>query len=1117
MKKQIFRLVQALILCALLTASVCAADLLYAENFDALTLSEGSNPNNWCFYKGKASSTSTVTIKDGAMYFEANSAGYDVVYVEGRSFSNYTLEADVTFLKATGWFGLAYNVQSGKVWQKGTLGPSSTTWSLNGYSSGWKNNSKTDNMGKFDNSALAVNDTVRIRITTNGATATMSYAEYTSTGPENWITLGSISNIPAGCQSGSIGFMMGANANNTSIKVDNVCVISNAEKTAGQILFEEDFEELPLSVGKNGGVGLTYYTKNASSSAIIKNGALHFSRTGTDDGYDLLYLTEGAFKNYTVEADVTYLSPTAEENGWAGLAFNVGAYHTYFEASLSCHDRASISGLIANAWQYDTEGVNKKAFAAKISEGEPFRIKVTTAGSSATLSYAFYDQKGSLSAYTEVMTVQNIPADRQHGSIGFMLAQGTTTSVVIDNVQVTSNKEIFNDIADVYVPKTGIVNPAVVVQTVTDRLPDTSSRPPAVALLTIDAQMNVLAADGSVLAPVDAFMRQCSKTVIPAFIIDSESEATALAEYMSSAYVADAFVVADSKAADLVVSVRKQCPTVRGALIFDSLATDAERKAARALVHDNKSYVAIAKQMPDADAIRYFNARQVAVWSYAADAADVYTAIANGCNGLIASAPATVYDVYENITQTTVSGEPIIIAHRGARVDTPENTLLAFREAVDKYGAQAIETDIRISADGVSCLMHDSTVDRTTNGTGTLASKTMQQLKALTVDEKAANKTVVPTWEEVVKEFKDTDIVFYCHINVASYTNIKEFSRIVTEYGFEDNVVFFISYTYVPTYTADSPIICDGIPFVAGDAPALVAGETDLDCIRMFLENLTASNYQALFYDYDGYANESFYYQLSARGFLNCHSITNGQSKLDTTLLTSLGAVGALTDDLPMTSNYAYRVEASDVVLSAGKTIPTKQTVLRITEDTEETCGFVQLDGTPLVKTADGYAMADTEAVTLVYYADVRAGASSYRVYSVPVTVRHADKAAAVTLKMTLGKTEYTVNGETKVMDVAPIIRKDRTMLPVRYVAEALGASIGWDGSTSTATLTTADTEVRITVGAESAIVNGQTVTLDSPAFIESSRTYMPVRFVAEALGASVAWDAPTSTATITK
>ena len=73
------------------------------------------------------------------------------------------------------------------------------------------------------------------------------------------------------------------------------------------------------------------------------------------------------------------------------------------------------------------------------------------------------------------------------------------------------------------------------------------------------------------------------------------------------------------------------------------------------------------------------------------------------------------------------------------------------------------------------------------------------------------------------------------------------------------------------------------------------------------------------------------------------------------------------------------------------------------------------------------------------------------------------------------------------------------------------------DGATSTATLTTADTVIVITVGAATATVNGESVTLDSPAVIVSDRSFMPVRFVAETLGGTVAWDGATSTATITK
>ena len=122
-----------------------------------------------------------------------------------------------------------------------------------------------------------------------------------------------------------------------------------------------------------------------------------------------------------------------------------------------------------------------------------------------------------------------------------------------------------------------------------------------------------------------------------------------------------------------------------------------------------------------------------------------------------------------------------------------------------------------------------------------------------------------------------------------------------------------------------------------------------------------------------------------------------------------------------------------------------------------------------------------------------------------------------IELKMTVGSTQAFLNGEAQTLDAAPMIRESRTMLPVRFVAESLGAAVAWDGGTSTAVITSPDTEIKITIGMSMAHVNGEEKLLDAPAFIENSRTYLPVRFVAESLGAVVAWDGETSTAVITK
>ena len=113
---------------------------------------------------------------------------------------------------------------------------------------------------------------------------------------------------------------------------------------------------------------------------------------------------------------------------------------------------------------------------------------------------------------------------------------------------------------------------------------------------------------------------------------------------------------------------------------------------------------------------------------------------------------------------------------------------------------------------------------------------------------------------------------------------------------------------------------------------------------------------------------------------------------------------------------------------------------------------------------------------------------------------------------LTIGKKDAQVFGKTKSNDVAPKIEKDRTMLPARFVAENLGAKVDWDGEKQLVTITGKNLKtdenvtILITIGAAIVKVNGKEIKLDSPAFIDNDRTYTPIRFIAESLGASVEW-----------
>ena len=118
---------------------------------------------------------------------------------------------------------------------------------------------------------------------------------------------------------------------------------------------------------------------------------------------------------------------------------------------------------------------------------------------------------------------------------------------------------------------------------------------------------------------------------------------------------------------------------------------------------------------------------------------------------------------------------------------------------------------------------------------------------------------------------------------------------------------------------------------------------------------------------------------------------------------------------------------------------------------------------------------------------------------------------------LTIGSQKISVFGREIKNDVAPKIVNDRTMLPIRIVAESLGGTVTWNGELQRVTIQKGADVILITIGADTAYVNGTAVKLDAAAFVENGRTYLPLRFISETLGAQVAWNEAEKTVTITK
>ncbi|MBT9164538.1 MAG: hypothetical protein DDT23_00538 [candidate division WS2 bacterium] len=121
------------------------------------------------------------------------------------------------------------------------------------------------------------------------------------------------------------------------------------------------------------------------------------------------------------------------------------------------------------------------------------------------------------------------------------------------------------------------------------------------------------------------------------------------------------------------------------------------------------------------------------------------------------------------------------------------------------------------------------------------------------------------------------------------------------------------------------------------------------------------------------------------------------------------------------------------------------------------------------------------------------------------------------TVELRIGSTIYKVDGVTNTMDAAPYIEEGRTMVPVRFLAEGLGGTVGWDNATKTVTVrfTKPILEIKLIIGNPTAIVNGLKVPIDPKnpkvvPVIKNNRTFVPLRFLVEQItGSTIEWIPP--------
>lgn len=380
------------------------------------------------------------------------------------------------------------------------------------------------------------------------------------------------------------------------------------------------------------------------------------------------------------------------------------------------------------------------------------------------------------------------------------------TSLTI-NGEITKEKEIDNFITVTYDQEDGLVGEisAAIKATSKEKLQSLvkGDVKPATAILYIDENMNVCDENNNSLniSLKDVYLDYLYQRIIPAVYIKNNKIAEKfITYYKENINILDAFVVSDDP--NIVKIVREELYYIRG--IIDYSNKNISKSDWKDIVAtSNSSFANVIILNPnDAsyEAIRWIQARFKTVWidNDEMSTTDVYEQVANGVYGIICDNFEFVYSTISNIKEDVyaMNRVPYNIAHRGLCFTYAENSLEGYIASYEN-GASHIEIDIRLTKDNQIIVMHDATIDRTTNGTGEVKNMTLTEIKKHKIDTyyertpitDSSKYTTIPSLDQVFNEFQNKDIVLVVEIKSYEEELVKELKRLIDAYDMADNVV----------------------------------------------------------------------------------------------------------------------------------------------------------------------------------------------------------------------------------------------------------------------------------------------------------------------------------------
>lgn len=765
-------------------------------------------------------------------------------------------------------------------------------------------------------------------------------------------------------------------------KTRTVYVVAKNSSDKEYVLYSKDLTKVEsISDLKSEG----YTINTAESNYKFSSDGMTIGNLGSDYVRITLPQWLADFGDYSVSAEFKMLS-TTDTGRWCSIVYR----------------GQSTGGTDGNRYPYmhmcmreNTTSTNGIEYAERTA-GNAWNVITTMSHTISSLKNAYHTAnvtcKGQTVQYNmdgeQLMYIDTLSTTYQKGYVGFTVNYAT---VSVKNFKVVLQTEEIEKaavqlkLASPDHDNGNVQNPIANIQKVgkiskVDKLISSKNHPGNV-IIDIAGE-NVSTSDIA-----DAIKKLVENDIIPGFEIKSETEAKNVAQALKDSGKNDAFIVSSDAAA--LKAGRSANKMLRSVLKLGDIGeglTSTQVHQLRVKVRSSGSTSCII-DVDDADKslVSELQELAVAVWvdTDEDDIVDAARAITSGANGIVSSDASTISGYLKSLfADNTMTRTPSVIAHRGASALETENSMKAFKTSYER-GADVFEIDVDITSDGEIIIMHDNTINRTTNYTGT---KTINQM---TLDEirqyKLKNGEDVPTFKELCEYFKDKDIRIFIEIKGSNGKTVAAVAKLLKQYGMEDRVDF-ISFgtSFLNQIQSNMTGMSTGYLMNANGT------SNNMDDA---INNLYTTMKSALLYNSTiniNYGTVSKYFNIAAtdRGITVWPwTFATASNQNAWNMYTD----GITTNNCEWFENMAKNVSADDIDLNNGDTAELEISVTtygRKTSNASPTTVKV-IDGNDVVK-VDGTkitALKDGTATVIMSYSTKTKGNSAYVLYTQPIEI----------------------------------------------------------------------------------------------------------------------------------